>query len=118
MTYTGWVASFWALLVLSIAGQALATSPASATRTVVVRIALVGDSTTSGKGGWGGAFLDMLEQSPDGADVECINLSKGGTSSSSFCAEGRWAKCLDRKPDYILIQFGQNDQPGHGPDRE
>jgi lysophospholipase L1-like esterase len=25
---------------------------------------------------------------------------------------------LDLKPDYVLIQLGHNDQPGHGPDRE
>jgi lysophospholipase L1-like esterase len=50
-------------------------------------------------------------------DVEVINLSKGGRSSSSFIKEGSWKKALDLKPDYVLIQFGHNDQPGHG-DRE
>src|SRR5205814_2154113 len=50
-------------------------------------------------------------------DVECINLSKGGRSSKSFIAEGSWKKALELKPDYVLIQFGHNDQPGHG-DRE
>ena len=51
-------------------------------------------------------------------DVECINMARGGRSSKSFIAEGLWKKCLDAKPDYILIQFGHNDQPGHGPARE
>ena len=28
----------------------------------------------------------------------------------SFINEGLWQKCLDLKPDYVLIQFGHNDQ--------
>ena len=46
------------------------------------------------------------------------NYSKGGRSSGSFIKEGSWQKVLDDKPDYVLIQFGHNDQPGHGADRE
>jgi lysophospholipase L1-like esterase len=45
-------------------------------------------------------------------------MARGGRSSKSFIAEGLWKKCLDLKPDYVLIQFGHNDQPGHGADRE
>ncbi len=73
---------------------------------------LVGDSTVTDNAGWGKGFADCLKD-----DVECINLSKGGRSSKSFIAEGSWKKALDLKPDYVLIQFGHNDQPGHG-DRE
>ena len=29
-----------------------------------------------------------------------------------------WQKALDLKGDYYLIQFGHNDEPGKGPDRE
>jgi len=80
-----------------------------------MRIALVGDSTMIDRGGWGGAFADLLF---DEDEVQCINLSRGGRSSSSFITEGRWAKCLELKPAYIFIQFGCNDEPGHGADRE
>jgi lysophospholipase L1-like esterase len=78
-----------------------------------IRIVLAGDSTTAVNSGWGPGFMKCI--SPD---VECINMARGGRSSKSFIAEGLWKKCLDYKPDYILIQFGHNDQPGHGPARE
>ena len=36
----------------------------------------------------------------------------------SFRAAGLWDQVLAAKPDYVLIQFGHNDQPGKGPARE
>ncbi len=45
-------------------------------------------------------------------------MAKGGSSSRSYRTAGLWDKCLALKPDYLLIQFGHNDQPGKGPDRE
>ena len=47
-----------------------------------------------------------------------LNLARGGRSSKSFINEGHWKEALDSKPDYIFIQFGHNDQPGKGPERE
>lgn len=29
-----------------------------------------------------------------------------------------WKRALEQKPAYVLIQFGHNDQPGKGPERE
>lgn len=52
------------------------------------------------------------------ANFSVVNLSRGGRSSQSFRDEGRWQKTLDLRPDSVLIQFGHNDQPGHGPERE
>jgi lysophospholipase L1-like esterase len=78
-----------------------------------VRIVLVGDSTVIDDGGWGGAFAKLL-----GPDAECVNLAKSGRSSKSFRTEGHWQKALEQKPAYILIQFGHNDMPGKGPERE
>jgi pectinesterase len=78
-----------------------------------IRIVLVGDSTVNDEGGWGYGFKEFLT-----ADVECINTAANGRSSKSFIAEGRWQKALDLKGDYYLIQFGHNDEPGKGPDRE
>ena len=43
----------------------------------------------------------MVKSLDDG--VECINLSRGGRSSKSFINEGLWKKCLEAKPDYVLI---------------
>jgi pectinesterase len=48
----------------------------------------------------------------------CTNLARGGRSSKSYLAEGHWQKALALKGDYYLIQFGHNDQPGKGPERE
>ena len=49
---------------------------------------------------------------------EVVNLALNGRSSKSFRDEGVWAPALAAKPDYILIQFGHNDGPGKGPERE
>jgi lysophospholipase L1-like esterase len=77
-----------------------------------VRIVLVGDSTVTDDAGWGSGFAKHL------ADAECINLARSGRSSKSYIDEGHWAKALELKPTYVLIQFGHNDQPGKGPERE
>jgi len=78
-----------------------------------IRIVLVGDSTVTDESGWGGGFKKLLAN-----NAECINAARSGSSSRSYNAMGLWKKALDHKPDYILIQFGHNDQPGKGADRE
>ncbi len=77
------------------------------------RVILVGDSTVAPRGGWGDAFAKLLAPG-----VECQNLALGGRSSKSYRDEGHWKKVLETKPDWVLIQFGHNDQPGKGPKRE
>ncbi|MCC5834505.1 MAG: rhamnogalacturonan acetylesterase [Opitutales bacterium] len=74
------------------------------------RIVLVGDSTMASGSGWGDAFGELLV---DG--VEFKNLAMGGRSSKSFRDEGRWDEVLELKPDWVLLQFGHNDEPGKGP---
>jgi lysophospholipase L1-like esterase len=86
---------------------------APALRAARTNMVLTGDSTVTDQTGWGRGFADCLMP-----DVQLTNLSRGGRSSKSFIAEGLWKKALDLKPDYVLIQFGHNDQPGHGADRE
>src|ERR1035441_4427656 len=78
-----------------------------------LKIVLVGDSTINDEGGWGPGFRDSF-----GPGVEEVNLALNGRSSKSFREEGHWTPALATKPDYILIQFGHNDVPGKGPDRE
>jgi lysophospholipase L1-like esterase len=77
------------------------------------RIVLVGDSTVTDEVGWGLGFKQHVQ---DGAD--CINLARNGRSSKSFIAEGLWERALEAHADYVLIQFGHNDMPGKGADRE
>jgi pectinesterase len=78
-----------------------------------IKIVLVGDSTVTDAKGWGLGFKKMLK-----SGVECVNWAKSGRSSRSYIDEGWWEKALAEKPDYVLIQFGHNDMPGKGPDRE
>ena len=78
-----------------------------------VKIVLVGDSTVNDGGGWGYGFRQFVTE---GATV--TNVAQNGRSSKSFRAEGFWDQALAAKGDYYLIQFGHNDQPGKGPERE
>jgi lysophospholipase L1-like esterase len=103
-----------ALIAASFASAAApSTAPATAPDPHKLRIVLAGDSTMGVSSGWGPGFSHHMA-----ADTQCINLALNGRSSKSFRNEGQWKKCLDAKPNYILIQFGHNDQPGKGPDRE
>ena len=88
----------------------LAVAPAFAQ----VKIVLVGDSTVNDEGGWGTGFRASF----DPTAVQVVNLALNGRSSKSFRNEGAWAKVLAEKPNYVLIQFGHNDQPGKGAERE
>jgi len=38
-------------------------------------------------------------------------LAHNERSSKSFRDEGAWARVLPEKPDFVLIQFGDNDGP-------
>jgi pectinesterase len=78
-----------------------------------IRIVLVGDSTVTDDSGWGAGFKKLATNT-----VEVINAAANGRSSKSFIDEGRWAEALARRGQYYLIQFGHNDEPGRGPERE
>lgn len=78
-----------------------------------IRIVLVGDSTVTDRVGWAGGFRRFLRE-----EVDCVNTARGGRSSKSFLAEGRWEPALQLRGDFYLIQFGHNDVPGKGPARE
>jgi lysophospholipase L1-like esterase len=103
----GW--TLLALAALAMAGVPVAAADAQP----AVRIVLVGDSTVARDQGWGNAFLARL-----GAGATGVNLGHNGASSKSYRAMGDWAKALAAHPTHILIQFGHNDMPGKGPERE
>ena len=99
------------LMLLSVSWlHAQAGAPLAAKK---IRIVLVGDSTVNDGGGWGYGFKQLLV-----GNVECINTAANGRSSKSFLTEGKWTNALALKGDYYFIQFGHNDEPGKGPDRE
>ena len=93
--------------------QASPVPPPAKPSPAPVRILLVGDSTVTDDSGWGAGFRARLA-----GDAECVNLAKNGRSSRSYISEGLWAAALEERAGYVLIQFGHNDQPGKGPDRE
>jgi lysophospholipase L1-like esterase len=107
--------SFVALAALMaasfVSAQTPAAAPAHAAKTI--RIVLVGDSTVNPGGGWGPGLCALLTPK-----AECVNDALNGRSSKSFYDEGAWTKALGEHGDYVLIQFGHNDQPGKGPKRQ
>lgn len=110
----------FAVAVLGISGMAgcqiaPVSAPAAAHAPIKAsRIILIGDSTVAVQGGWGGSFCAEHVTS----FAACLNLARGGRSTSSYIAEGSWDIALSeaRAPGYaatwVLIQFGHNDQPG------
>jgi len=98
-----------ALLATPAAAQTPGPPPFKA-----AKIVLVGDSTTAVKSGWGGAFCATRVTS----NVACVNLGRGGRSTSTYRAEGSWTLALGEieaggfAQTYVLIQFGHNDAYG------
>ncbi|WP_193589198.1 rhamnogalacturonan acetylesterase [Xanthomonas campestris] len=108
-----------ALSARAAAGAAVpaSTVPVSATSTTPLaasKIVLVGDSTTAVQGGWGPSFCAQHVTS----FLSCLNLARGGRSTSNYRAEGSWEIALKElrsggyRQGVVLIQFGHNDQPG------
>ena len=100
-------------LVVAAAMAALVPVHSQAQASPPIRIVLVGDSTVTDDSGWGSGFKQLVT-----ADVEVINTAANGRSSKSFIDEGRWTEALAKRGQYYLIQFGHNDEPGKGPERE
>ena len=86
-------------------------------------IYLIGDSTMAERKepveqnperGWGQALYPYFDPA-----VKVENHAVNGRSTKSFLDEGRWAKILEklRPGDYVLIQFGHNDQKYKDPKR-
>jgi pectinesterase len=111
-----WHARPWRLLAAAVTVGLMAL-PTRAQEpqapTPIVRIVLVGDSTVTDDSGWGTGFRQLVT-----AAAEVVNLAANGRSSKSYIDEGRWTQALAKRGQYYLIQFGHNDEPGKGPDRE
>ncbi len=82
---------------------ATATRGQSVLRQDVVIIGLIGDSTVAVQSGWGPAFAERFD-----SRAKVVNYAKNGATLQAL------SKKLDElvglKPDYVLIQFGHNDQ--------
>jgi lysophospholipase L1-like esterase len=85
------------------------------------RLHLVGDSTMADKvnlaypeRGWGQLLPEFMLQ-----QLSIINHAANGRSTLRFLNEGRWQLLLTelKAGDYVLIQFGHNDQKKDDPSR-
>lgn len=111
---------FLSSLVVALLLPALAWAQKQPTDTVTVF--MIGDSTMANKlldkenqeRGWG----QMLPIYFEGA-IKVDNHAVNGRSSKSFINEGRWEKVREqiRPGDYVIIQFGHNDEKIKSPDR-
>lgn len=79
-----------------------------------IHVWLVGDSTMctqpldrSPVTGWGTPFAGFFDST-----VTVLNRARGGRSTRTFISEGRWKNVADsmQEGDYVLIQFGHNDE--------
>ena len=108
-------AALLAAIALQTASPQAVTPPPTPIQPISAsKIILVGDSTTAVIGGWGPSFCADHVTS----FAACVNLARGGRSSSSYRVEGSWDLALGEMSTpgyvrtYVLIQFGHNDQPG------
>lgn len=79
-----------------------------------IKLWLIGDSTMclyepsrSPLMGWGMPFANFFDSS-----VTIENKARGGRSTRTFISENRWQPIADslQEGDYVLIQFGHNDE--------
>ena len=78
-------------------------------------ILFIGDSTVrngrgdgaGGQWGWG----DLISAHFDSSKINVVNRAVGGLSSRTFMTQGHWQRALSllKKGDFLLIQFGHND---------
>ena len=86
-----------------------------------IKIFIAGDSTAANKEvkaypetGWGMPFSHFFDST-----VTVDNRAKNGRSTRTFISEGLWQKLIDdvHEGDYVLIQFGHNDESKEKTDR-
>ncbi len=65
-------------------------------------IGLIGDSTVASTYGWGPALAELVSD-----EVTVLNFAKNGATLASLSK--KLDELLEKRPDYVLIQFGHND---------
>ena len=96
-----WILKPLAILLLLMVGQGLSTEAEP------LKIGLIGDSTVADTYGWGPAFAERVS-----SRTMVLNRAKNGATLESLSKALN--VLLEEKPDYVLIQFGHNDQKRYG----
>lgn len=68
-----------------------------------VTVGLIGDSTVAEQSGWGPAFADRFDRR-----ATIVNYAKNGATLQALSK--KLNELVKLNPDYVLIQFGHNDQ--------
>ncbi len=110
------------LSIFFVVGPSLHAAASTPTAEALPMIFMIGDSTMANKPlspaqperGWG-QLLPLYFQ----AGVRIENLAVNGRSSKNFRDEGRWQPVMDqlRPGDFVIIQFGHNDEKKADPKR-
>lgn len=74
-----------------------------------IKVGLIGDSTVASTYGWGPAFAKRCND-----QLTVLNFAKNGATLQSL--SDRLDELLAKRPDYVLVQFGHNDQKKYGTD--
>jgi lysophospholipase L1-like esterase len=117
------LATAMAIVITSSVTSAATSEAAKSTEKASITVVVCGDSTVAtypenepnklGRG-WG-QFLEGHFNNT----VKVVNLASPGQSSKSFFNQKRkFEAAMELKPQYLFIQFGHNDGPGKGPERE
>lgn len=93
----------------TIAAALLITAQVCRAEVKAITIGLIGDSTVAEQSGWGPAFADRFNDK-----IKVINHAVNGATLASLTK--RLDALVALKPDYVLIQFGHNDQKRYGTD--
>ena len=89
-------------IVLAIALLLVCSAVCEAQEEAVV-VGLIGDSTVAVQSGWGPAFADRFDRR-----AKIVNYAKNGATLQALSK--KLNDLVGLKPDYVLIQFGHNDQ--------
>ncbi len=103
-------------LTLQFSDASPKVSVLSVEKVEVPTVYIAGDSTSTDQSkepynSWGQMITAFFKP-----DVAIANNGESGETARSFFGENRWAKVMSviQKGDYILIQFGHNDQKEKG----
>ena len=86
-----------------LAAISLAVLPVAAAEKPKIVVGLIGDSTVAEQSGWGPAFAERFDRR-----ARIINYAKNGATLQALSK--KLDELVQLKPDYVLIQFGHNDQ--------